>query len=250
MSFQDHSHNEVRRPGEEPAPADNLLLAAMPERSRLAPLLERVSIPQDETIYERGTTITHYVFPLRGVTSIVKEMDGGTVEIGTVGREGMIGVSALLGARVATSRVFAQSDMLVDRIAVDDLEAIIASSPGTQRLLWKYVHAFHEEVSLTVACNRLHSLEQRLARWLLMSHDRLGDSILPLKQRFLAYMLGVRRPAVSLAAGALQEAGAIRYSRGKIAILDRGALESATCECYHAGRRAYQTLGGRTSRSG
>jgi CRP-like cAMP-binding protein len=221
----------------------NQLLAALPDLTRVAPLLERVSFAQDETLYERGATITHYVFPLRGVTSIVKELAQGTVEIGTVGAEGMLGVSALLGARVTSARIFAQSDLLVDRIAVDDLDAIIASSTGTQRVLWRYVHAFHEEVAITVACNRLHSLEQRLSRWLLMTHDRLGGATIPLKQRFLAYMLGVRRPAVTLAAGTLQARGTIRYARGRITVTDRRALEKAACECYSLGRAPYQAWG-------
>ena len=239
-----------RSPLADVVPSGNLLLAALPDQTRLAPLLERVSISRDETLYARGATITHYVFPLRGVTSIVKELEVGTVEIGTVGPEGMLGVSALLGMPVTTARIFAQSDLVVDRIPVEELDAVAQSSPGTQRILLRYVNAFHEEVSLTVACNRLHSLEQRLARWLLLTHDRLGGTTMPLKQRFLAYMLGVRRPAVSLSAGALQAAGVIQYSRGKITILDRAGLESAACECYPLGQQAYQPLGWRPSRAG
>jgi CRP-like cAMP-binding protein len=217
----------------------NRLLAALPDLARLTPLFERVSYAQDETLYARGARITHYVFPIHGVTSIVKELEHGTVEVGTVGPEGVLGISALLGTPITSARIFAQSDLLADRIPVGDLDAFVQSSPGTQRILWRYVHAFHEEVSLTVACNRLHSLSQRLARWLLMTHDRLGGESMPLKQRFLAYMLGVRRPAVTVAAGTLQTLGAIRYSRGRITVVDRRALENASCECYRLGRAVY-----------
>jgi CRP-like cAMP-binding protein len=235
------NENGSARPGDIPTVIGNRLLAVLPEPARIAPLLERVRFAQGETIYERGETITHYVFPFSGVTSIVKEMEHGTVEIGTVGPEGMLGVPALLGTPVTSARIFAQSDLIADRIAVHELDAIAASSPGTQHTLLRYVYAFHEEVAQTVACNRLHSLEQRLARWLLMTHDRLGTPSMPLKQRFLAYMLGVRRPAVTVAAGTLQALGTIRYSRGRITVLDRDALEKAACECYAVGRAAYRT---------
>jgi CRP-like cAMP-binding protein len=174
------------------------------------------------------------------VSSIVKQMREGTVEVGTVGPEGMLGISALLGVRTTASRIFAQTDMVADRIDVDHLDGIMESSASTRAILWAYVHAYHEEVSQSVACNRMHTLEERLARWLLMTHDRLETDTLPLKQRFLSYMLGVHRPAVSLAAGALQKAGIIRYTRGMITILDRSALEDAACECYAHGLAAYQ----------
>jgi CRP-like cAMP-binding protein len=222
------------------APAGNLLLASMPDVELLAPFLERVTFEQEEVIFPMDGPITHYVFPHRGASSIVKEMREGTVEVGTVGPEGMLGVSALLGVRTTASRIFAQTPMLVDRIDVDHLDGIMESSASTRAILWAYVHAFHEEVSQSVACNRMHTLEERLSRWLLMTHDRLESETMPLKQRFLSYMLGVHRPAVSLAAGALQKAGIIRYTRGMITILDRSALEDAACECYALGIAAYQ----------
>lgn len=218
---------------------DNLLFAALPDRARLTPLLERIELPTEHTIYDFGAPITHYVFPLSGVVSLVKETQSGTVEVGTVGREGMVGIPALLGVRVASTRVFAQSVFVADRIEVDDLDAVIEASPATRHLLLRYVHAFHDEVSQSVACNRLHSLEERCARWLLITRDRTGNDVMQLKQRFLSYMLGVHRPAVSLAAGALQRAGLIRYSRGTITILDPDGLEDAACECYAVGRQAY-----------
>jgi CRP-like cAMP-binding protein len=223
-----------------PAHHENLLLASLPDREKLASLTERVELEIEENLYQAGDAITHYVFPVKGgVVSMVKEMQGGTVEVGTVGHEGMIGISALLGIRTIGTRVFAQSQSQFDRIAVDDLDTLMDRSPGTRHVLLRYVHAFHEEVSQSVACNRLHSLEERCARWLLMTHDRTGSDTMMLKQRFLSYMLGVHRPAVSLAAGALQKAGFIKYRRGVITIIDRGGLEEAACECYEFGRDAF-----------
>jgi CRP-like cAMP-binding protein len=240
MAEQERSSgDELAQVGSSPAD-ENLLLAALPERERLSPLMERVDLAIEENLYEAGASITHYAFPVRGsVVSMVKEMQGGTVEVGTVGHEGMIGISALLGVRVIGTRAFAQSRSAFDLIRVDDLDAVMSTSPGTRHVLMRYVHAFHEEVAQSVACNRLHSLEERCARWLLMTHDRTGSDTMQLKQRFLSYMLGVHRPAVSLAAGALQKAGFIRYRRGVITILDRGGLEEAACECYAFGRDAF-----------
>jgi CRP-like cAMP-binding protein len=223
-----------------PTTEDNLLLAALPERERIASLAERVELGMEEDLYEAGAPLTHYAFPVRGgVVSMVKEMQGGAVEVGTVGYEGMIGVSALLGVRTSGARVFAQSRSRYDLIRVEDLDAVMESSPETRHVLMRYLHAFHEEIAQSVACNRLHSLEERCARWLLMSHDRTGNDTMQLKQRFLSYMLGVHRPAVTLAAGALQKAGLIRYRRGIITVLDRAGLEDAACECYDFGRNAF-----------
>jgi CRP-like cAMP-binding protein len=223
-----------------PSHHENLLLAALPERGKLAPVTERIELGMEENLYQAGDPITHYVFPVQGgVVSLVKEMQGGTVEVGTVGHEGMVGISALLGVRTMGTRAFVQSRSQFDLIPVDHLDALMETSPGTRHVLLRYVHAFHEEVAQSVACNRLHSLEERCARWLLMTHDRTGSDTMMLKQRFLSYMLGVHRPAVSLAAGALQKAGFIRYRRGVITIIDRGGLEEAACECYAFGRDAF-----------
>ena len=223
-----------------PPREENLLLAALPERERISSRSERVELAMEENLYDAGATITHYAFPVRGgVVSMVKEMQGGTVEVGTVGHEGMVGISALLGIRTMSTRAFAQSRSQFDLIRIEDLDAVLEDSPATRQVLMRYVHAFHEEISQSVACNRLHSLEERCARWLLMTHDRTGTDTMLLKQRFLSYMLGVHRPAVSLAAGALQKAGFIRYRRGVITIVDRAGLEEAACECYALGLAAF-----------
>ena len=218
---------------------ENLLLAAAPDADALARLTTRITLPSEATFYEAGTTITHYFFPVSGVTSIVMEMDGSTVEVGTVGPEGMCGLPALLGVPTTSTRMFTQSVCTMDRIAVDDLDQAMEDDPALRLLLLRYAEAYLEEVSQSVACNRLHTLEERCARWLLLTHDRTGTDEMKLKQRFLSFMLGVHRPAVSLAAGALQKAGIIRYSRGTIRIIDRVALEAASCGCYERGRGAY-----------
>jgi CRP-like cAMP-binding protein len=218
---------------------ENLLLAAVPDRAALTQLSTRLTLPAEVTLYESGAAITHYFFPTSGITSLVMDMDGDTVEVGTVGPEGMIGLPALLGVPTTTTRIFTQSPCSLERIAVADLERAMVAQPRLRGLLLRYAEAYLEEVSQSVACNRLHTLEERCARWLLMTHDRTGTDEMKLKQRFLSFMLGVHRPAVSLAAGALQKAGIIRYSRGTIRILDRAALEAAACGCYERGRRAY-----------
>ena len=222
-----------------PSTHENQLIAAAPDPVMLAGLCRRVTLPPEATLYEAGATITHYFFPVSGITSLVVELDGAIVEVGAVGPEGMIGLPALLGVPTTSTRIFTQSTCVLDRVAVDELDERMADDPALQALLLRYAEAYLEEVSQSVACNRLHTLEERCARWLLMTHDRTGADEIKLKQRFLSYMLGVHRPAVSLAAGALQKAGIIRYSRGTIRIVDRSALEAAACGCYERGRRAY-----------
>jgi CRP-like cAMP-binding protein len=237
-----HALQALHLDGAEPVPTasgENLLLAAAPDRAAIARLATRLDIPAEVTLYEAGGTITHYLFPVSGVTSLVMDMEGSTVEVGTIGPEGMVGIPALLGVRTTSTRIFTQSVCTIDRVAVDDLDRLMDTDGALRMLLLRYAEAYLEEVSQSVACNRLHTLEERCARWLLMTHDRTGTDEMKLKQRFLSYMLGVHRPAVSLAAGALQKAGIIKYSRGTIRVLDRAALEAASCGCYERGRRAY-----------
>jgi CRP-like cAMP-binding protein len=213
---------------------DNMLLGALPEqdRARLATQLEPVPLPFGKVLYEPDVSITHVYFPFQGVISIVSEMDRGTVEIGTVGREGMLGVPVLLASDSTALRAFVQVEGRGVRLAADRLAGVLDSLPALRRLLLRYTQSLFDQVAQSVACNRLHTLEERCARWLLMVHDRVGEETLPLKQAFLADMLGVHRPAVTLAAGALQRAGLIRYSRGKVHVLDRTGLENAACRCY------------------
>ena len=225
--------------------ARNRLLAALPpeELERLLPVLESVPLLVGMPIYEPNEVISHVYFPISGIISMVSEMPEGIVEVGTVGLEGMTGLPLLLGARTMPTRAFVQVPGHAYRMREEDLKRATGESPRFERLLYRYVLALYDQTAQHAACNRLHSLEARCARWLLMTHDRVDGDVLPLKQQFLAEMLGVHRPAVTLAAGALQKAGVIRYTRGKVTVLDRPALERASCACYQViTRRAEELL--------
>jgi CRP-like cAMP-binding protein len=225
-------------------PTENYLIRALrpADRARVERCLEPVDLPLGHTLSEAGVPMHHAYFPAAGVISLVNEMQEGTVEVGTVGREGMLGVPILLYADRTTTRAFMQVEGSGWRCTAEDLLACVREVPAFNRLLHRYMLALFEQVGQSAACNRLHSLEERCARWLLMVHDRVGDELLPLKQSFLADMLGVHRPAVTIAAGALQSAGLIRYSRGRVHILDRPGLEAAACPCYRIVRESFERL--------
>jgi CRP-like cAMP-binding protein len=212
----------------------NRLLGALPdeELEAILPLLESVPLIDGMPIYEPNEPISDVYFPISGIVSMVSEMRDGTVEVGTVGREGMTGLPLVLHATTMPSRAFVQVPGHAYRMRGTDLIAVLRRSPRIERLVYRYVLALFDQAAQHAACNRLHALEERCARWLLMTHDRMDGDVLPLKQQFLAEMLGVHRPAVTIAAGALQKAGVIRYTRGKVTVLDRDALEGAACECY------------------
>ena len=226
--------------------ARNRLLAALaPEDyAVIAPHLEPVPLEVHDVLAEAGEAFTHVYFPESGAVSIVTFMaDGNGVEVGTMGNEGMAGLPAYLEADASESRTFCQVRGGALRLPVGDLLSITATRPNFRRLLNRYTQAYLSLVAQGAACNRLHTIEQRCARWLLMTHDRtLGAEVLELKQEFLALMLGVRRIGVTLAAGTLQEAGLIRYRRGNIRITDREGLEAAACECYGAVRKRFDDL--------
>jgi CRP-like cAMP-binding protein len=226
-----------------PETETNRLLAILPDLDTLRPHIERTTYKTGETIYGADCQLTHYVFPTCGIVSSVDDSPLGTVEVGTAGAEGMVGFPALLGVRQNTRHTFAQSLVIAERIAIDTLDAWLDKARGTRAILLRYVAAVHEEASQYVACNRVHSVEERLARWLLLSHDRHGRELMPLTQKFLASMLGVHRPAVSLAAQTLQRAGLIRYSRGHIKVVDRAGLERASCECYASAGALFRDAG-------
>jgi CRP-like cAMP-binding protein len=222
----------------------NRLLAALPreELEYVLPALSHVDLPTGMIIYEPTVRITHVYFVLSGIVSMVSEMREGTVEVGTVGCEGMTGLPIVLAADTMPSRAFVQVPGDAFRMDTDALLRAMESAPTLRRLLYRYVLALFDQTAQHAACNRLHGLEERCARWLLMTHDRVVGDVLLLKQQFLAEMLGVHRPAVTLAAGALQKAGIIRYSRGKVTVLDRAALENASCECYAIVARRVEEL--------
>jgi CRP-like cAMP-binding protein len=223
---------------------ENRLLRALPARDyrRLAPDLEPVTFSVKQVLYEPNATITHAYFPTSGMASLVHAMDNGTVEVGTIGKEGMVGTPILLKAKSQPTQTFIQVAGTGHRITVEALQRVLRESPGAERLFFHYLQLVFDQLAQWVACNRLHTLEARCARWLLMTHDRVEGDDFMLTQEFLSYMLGVHRPAVSLAAGALSHAGLIRYRRGNIAIIDRVGLEAASCECYRITRSAMDTL--------
>jgi CRP-like cAMP-binding protein len=169
--------------------------------------------------------------------------NGSAIEVGTIGNEGVTGISVLLGAHASTNETFVQIPGTAHRVAADELVREIDARPALRHLLNLYAEAYLTQVAQTAACNRLHDIESRCARWLLMTHDRVGQAEqFPLKQEFLAIMLGVRRAGVSVAASALQDAGLIHYTRGSIRVLDRAGLEAVACECYGIVRQHFDRL--------
>ncbi len=233
------------KPRQNHIPGENRLLAALPkgDHARLVPELEQVSLGVKDVLYEADAPITHVYFPLNGVMSLVIEMkDGRTVEVGTVGNEGMVGTPVFLGAEESPTRAFSQVPGDALRMRVGAFKAEVSNGGPLQDLVRRYTQAMVNQISQSVACNHLHSVEQRMCRWLLMTHDRVGGGEFPLTQEFLAQMLGVRRPSVSVVAGILQKAGLIQYHRGRMAILDRPGLEAASCECYEVVRKEFDRL--------
>jgi len=227
------------------AAEQNRLLRLLPaaEYARLLPSLETVPLALRQVLYEQNAPIPHVYFPQHGVLSVVKVMtDGDAVEVATMGSEGMAGLPVFLGG-VSPAETFVQIAGEAKRMSAAAFRE--AASPGSplHAVLQCYTEALFSQLMQSVACNRLHSVQQRCARWLLMTHDRVGGADeFPLTQQFLSFMLGVRRAGVTVAASTLQEAGLIRYSRGKITVLDRAGLEAASCECYRTVRADFDRL--------
>jgi len=223
----------------------NSLLKALPpeERRALAPHLETVHLARGTVLAEAGAALGHVHFPHDGVVSSTLTMgDGGTAEIATIGCEGMVGMGVVLGHPQTMTRNVVQVAGAAARLPVTEFEAALARSPAVRALCLSYAAALLFQVMQSSACNALHPTEQRLCRWLLLLHDRAGEDTLHLTQEFLAEMLGVYRPTVTLVARNLQAAGLIRYHRGVIEILDRAGLEEVSCECYRAVHARYQRL--------
>ena len=216
----------------------NLLIQALPvpERARLKGFFETVEIKLQQTLTEPERPITHVYFSIDSVVSIVQTMsDGSSVESGIIGREGMAGLQAWLGQTNASVRSFVQATGRAIRMKRDVFvrEVVKANSPWNVTLA-NYVDAYITLTSITAACNRIHHVNERLCRWLKMTQNRVGSDSFPMRQEFLAYMLGVHRPSVSIAANTLKKAGLIRYERGTLTILDSKGLEDGCCECYNA----------------
>jgi CRP-like cAMP-binding protein len=238
------------RPAQDGRPIEaNHLLRLLAEESRaeydaLLPRLEPVALPRDAVLYEPDVPLSHVHFPRTGVSSIVKVMaNGRRVEVGTTGNEGMVGVPVFLNAATTPFQCFMQVAGAGWRLDVHSFRAAAAPGRALHRIMERYAQYLYDQAAQLVACNRLHGVEERCARWLLMTHDRVGRAErFPLTHEFLAIMLGVRRASVSVAAEALQRAGVIQYRRGNVAVVDRPGLEAASCECYHTDSADYHRL--------
>lgn len=216
-------------------PRQNHLLAALPqsEFERLAPHLELVSLALGEVLYESGGRLNHVYFPTDSIVSLLYVMeDGSSAEIAVVGNEGILGISLFMGGETTPSRAVVQSEGSGYRLPAQLLKREFNRAGPMMLLLLRYTQALITQMSQTAVCNRHHSIDQQLSRWLLMSLDRLHSDELLMTQELIANMLGVRREGVTEAAGKLRDAGIIEYSRGHIKVLDRPKLEQHVCECY------------------
>ena len=225
-------------------PRRNLLLAALPEAEALwLPNLEPVELPLGKVLYESGTTMSHVFFPTTAIVSLLYVMeDGASGEIAVVGHEGIVGVSLFMGGESTPSRAVVQSAGTGFRLEAKILMKEFNRAGTVLHLLLRYTQALLTQMAQTAVCNRHHSLDQQLCRWLLLSLDRLPSNELVMTQELIANMLGVRREGVNEAAGKLHKAGVIRYRRGHITVLDRPALEGRTCECYAVVKKEYDRL--------
>jgi CRP-like cAMP-binding protein len=227
-----------------------LALLSPDTRRQMLAALKPISLDMGRVLYEPDRVITHVYFPLTAVTSVLSQMtDGTTVEVATVGREGMVGLPIFLGDETTFLRTIAQIPGTALSMGRDDfLNLVEDRTSGLRRILLRYTQALFGQLAQQSACNRSHDMEERCARWILMTQDRVGHDEFPLTQEFLAFMLGARRASVTLAAGILARAGLIQYTRGKIQVLDRGRLEEASCECYGIIQREYERLIGKAER--
>ncbi len=231
-----------------PKPAEppiNRLLALLSSRDYaiLRPLLERLPLDYKQSLYRADKPLEFVYFIETGVGSLVNTMTNGqAAEVGTIGNEGIVGLPLVLGDVQAPTAVYVQVPGEGLRMKASLFRRELARSPTMQVVMLRYVHALFNQVAQSAACNHFHSLEQRCCRWLLMTRDRMDSDNFLLTQEFLAMMLGVQRPGVSIAAGALQRAGLITYTRGNVSILDGAGLKKRSCECYGVSKREFDRL--------
>lgn len=226
-------------------PRSNHVLAALPEAEwrRLYPELEPVTLPLGHVLYESGTRQTHIYFPTTSIVSLLYVMENGaSAEIAVVGNEGAVGVSLFMGGESTPSRAVVQSAGLAFRLRAVVIKDEFNRSGPVMHVLLRYTQALITQMSQTAVCNRHHILDQQLCRWLLLSLDRLDCNEIIMTQELIANMLGVRREGVTEAALKLQKAGLIRYSRGRITVLERKGLEQRACECYAVVKKEYDRL--------
>jgi CRP-like cAMP-binding protein len=226
-------------------PTLNQLIAALPsaEAQRWLPQLEWVQMPLGEVLYESGSMLTHVYFPTTAIVSLLYVMENGaSAEIAVVGNEGIVGISLFMGGGTTPSRAVVQSAGQGYRLDAQAMKDEFDRAGPVLHLLLRYTQALITQMAQTAVCNRHHSLDQQLCRWLLLSLDRLPGNQLVMTQELIANMLGVRREGVTEAALKLQKAELIRYSRGRITVLDRAGLEQRTCECYAVVKKEYDRL--------
>ena len=226
-------------------PRQNRLLAALPdaEWKRWEPQLEPVDMPLGKVLYESGRKLTHVYFPTTCIISLLYVLeDGASAEIAVVGHDGLVGVSLFMGGESTTSRAVVQSAGQGFRLKANLMMQEFNRAGAVLHLLLRYTQALITQMAQTAVCNRHHSLDQQLCRWLLLSLDRLPSNELLMTQELIANMLGVRREGVTEAAGDLHKAGLIRYLRGHITVLDRDGLQRRTCECYAVVKKEYDRL--------
>lgn len=225
--------------------SSNYLLANLPsnEYERIVPHLNPVNLEPGQILNEPNETFTDVFFPTQATISLVSLMeDGATTEIGSVGNEGMLGIPVVLGGLSSTCRAIVQIEGTAIMMNAEVLIKEFGKGSELQRLLLLYTQVLLTQISQCAACNRQHTIEERLSRWLLSTHDRVNQKELGLTQEFIANMLGIRRSGVTVAVNLLQEAGMIRHSRGKITILDRRKLENTACECYRVIKKEINRL--------
>jgi CRP-like cAMP-binding protein len=226
-------------------PRENELLAALPkgEYERWAPYLEPVHLSLGQVLYESGAVVTHLFFPITAIVSLLYVMeDGSSAEIAVVGHEGVVGIALIMGGGSTPSRAVVQSAGACIRLEAARFQGEFNRGGPVLHLMLRFTQALITQMAQTAVCNRHHSLDQQLCRWLLLSLDRLEGSDLIMTQELIANMLGVRREGVTEAALKLQTGGLIRYARGHIKVLDRLGLEKRTCECYAVVRKEYGRL--------
>lgn len=227
------------------SPHPNLLLAALPpeDYQRLVPYFKLKEMVLEQMIFEAGEPIKYVYFPHRSIISLVAFLiDGSTVEVGLIGKEGMAGVQSILGRNALPYKALVQVPGVATQLSVDCLKAEFERGGALQKILLHYVQALLVQIAQSAVCNRMHSIENRLVRWLLSVQDRTELDELPLTQELIAQMLGVRRAGVTIAAIALQQSGLIEYHRGRITIVNREKLEARACECHKIVQDAFDEL--------
>lgn len=227
------------------SPLQNHLLAALPPaiQQRLFPMLELFPLPLGKVLYESGDTMRYVYFPTDAIVSLLYVMESGaSAEISVVGKDGIVGVSLFMGGESTSSRAVVQSAGSAYRLAGQKLKDEFNRHSELMQLLLRYTQSLITQMAQTAVCNRHHSIDQQLCRWLLLSLDRLPDNKLTMTQELIANMLGVRREGVTEAAGKLQKLGVIDYCRGHITVLDRSKLEALNCECYAVVKRESDRL--------